>query len=87
MGVIGLLGTSIVFTPPNVRVDRRRDPFNLRRTKFDAKHAPAAAANELLGDSPRGRAHGGSCSKMTEKQTIAIDVHDHEASEFIIIVP
>jgi hypothetical protein len=48
---------------------------------------PPLGSNELLGDSLRGRAHGGSCSKMTEKQTIAIDVLDHEASEAIIIVP
>jgi len=32
-------------------------------------------------------AHSGSCSKTTEKQPVAIDVLDHEASETIIIVP
>ena len=35
---------------------------------------------------PDAHSHGCSCADMAEKQTVAVDIFDHEASETIIIL-
>src|SRR5678816_3480388 len=63
------------------RVQPPADEYQCQYTpQSDEEYQPVS-----LGEGHRGRAYNGSRSMVTEKQTIAIDVLDHEASGAIII--